>query len=584
MKQGGWNMSTEEMPKIERQRNGADLFVQSLIEADVEVVFGYPGGAVLPIYDALYRAKPNFKHIMCRHEQGLIHGAEGYARVTGKPGVVIATSGPGGTNLITGIADAMVDSLPIVVFTGQVSSTFIGSDAFQEADIIGLTTPITKHNYQVQDVNDLPRIIKEAFHIATTGRKGPVVIDLPKNIAEEFLEKDSFETDFYLPGYQPTIYPNQLQIQRLLKELQISKRPLLLAGAGVKFADASKELIAFAEKYQLPVVTTLQGLGAFPETHKQALGMGGMHGSYAANKAIQACDFLINIGSRFDDRLTGNLAKFAPNAVIAHIDVDSAEIGKNIETKYPIVSDAKEALLKLLDGEMEQTDISEWVELTQSNKNNFPFWYQRKEDSVSPQWLIEEIYYATKGEAVVVTDVGQHQMWAGQFYKYDQPHNFVTSGGLGTMGFGLPAALGAQIGRPNETVVAILGDGGIQMTSQELATIKDYNLPVKIVVINNESLGMVRQWQEIIYEERYSESLLTEGRNPDFVKLAESYGVKGLRVSDESKVKEILKEAFDFDGPVLIDARVTHKEKVFPMVPAGKGNDEMIGVKPPCEE
>ena len=577
-------MSTEEMPKTKRKRNGADLFVQSLIDADVEVVFGYPGGAVLPIYDALYRAKPNFKHIMCRHEQGLIHGAEGYARVTGKPGVVIATSGPGGTNLITGIADAMIDSLPIVIFTGQVSAAFIGSDAFQEADMIGLTTPITKHNYQVQDVHDLPRIIKEAFHIATTGRKGPVVIDLPKNVAETFLDTDEFDTDFYLPGYQPTVYPNQLQIQRLMNELKVAERPLLLVGAGVKFAEAHKELYDFAVKHNIPVVTTLQGLGAFPETHPQALGMGGMHGSYAANKAIQACDFLINIGSRFDDRLTGNLSKFATQAVVAHIDVDSAEIGKNVPTKYPIVSDAKEALIKLLEIDIDQLDISDWEAETQTNKNDYPFWYQNKEDSISPQWLIEEIYYATEGKAVVVTDVGQHQMWAGQFYKYDQPHNFVTSGGLGTMGFGLPAALGAQIGRPGETVVAILGDGGIQMTSQELATIKDYDLPVKVVIVNNESLGMVRQWQEIIYEERYSESLLGGGRNPDFVLLAESYGIKGVRISQEAEVKEALRAAFDYDGPVVIDARVTPNEKVFPMVPAGKGNDEMIGVKPPCEE
>ena len=577
-------MSTEEMPKTKRKRNGADLFVQSLIDADVEVVFGYPGGAVLPIYDALYRAKPNFKHIMCRHEQGLIHGAEGYARVTGKPGVVIATSGPGGTNLITGIADAMIDSLPIVIFTGQVSAAFIGSDAFQEADMIGLTTPITKHNYQVQDVHDLPRIIKEAFHIATTGRKGPVVIDLPKNVAETFLDTDEFDTDFYLPGYQPTVYPNQLQIQRLMNGLKVAERPLLLVGAGVKFAEAHKELYDFAVKHNIPVVTTLQGLGAFPETHPQALGMGGMHGSYAANKAIQACDFLINIGSRFDDRLTGNLSKFATQAVVAHIDVDSAEIGKNVPTKYPIVSDAKEALIKLLEIDIDQLDISDWEAETQTNKNDYPFWYQNKEDSISPQWLIEEIYYATEGKAVVVTDVGQHQMWAGQFYKYDQPHNFVTSGGLGTMGFGLPAALGAQIGRPGETVVAILGDGGIQMTSQELATIKDYDLPVKVVIVNNESLGMVRQWQEIIYEERYSESLLGGGRNPDFVLLAESYGIKGVRISQEAEVKEALRAAFDYDGPVVIDARVTPNEKVFPMVPAGKGNDEMIGVKPPCEE
>lgn len=561
-------------------KTGADLLVEALAEHEVDTVFGYPGGAVLPIYDALYRHESSFKHILCRHEQGLIHAAEGYARVSSKPGVVIATSGPGATNLITGITDAMMDSLPIVAFTGQVSSKVIGTDAFQEADIIGLTTPITKHNYQVTDVKDLKRIVKEAFHIATTGRPGPVVVDIPKNISEAVVEAAADDT-IRLPGYQPTTKPNPLQINRLLEALQNSERPVVLTGAGVQFAKASEQLRDFIKKYDLPVVSTLLGLGTFNADDKNFLGMAGMHGTYAANMAIHDADLLINIGARFDDRLTGKIADFAPHARVAHIDIDPAEIGKNIETQIPVVADAKEALELLNGGQCKMKTIDSWRHKTQADKEQNPLWYKRSEDLISPQWFIEQVYEATEGKAIVTTDVGQHQMWSAQFYNFREPNHFVTSGGLGTMGFGLPAAIGAQLAFPDKTVVAIVGDGGFQMTMQELATLKQYGLPVKVVIVNNEALGMVRQWQEKFYNERYSESLMQT--NPDFVKLGESFGVKSFRYTEEDEVSAKLKEALTSDEPVLIDARVVKLDLVYPMVPSGKGNHEMIGVRE-CSE
>ena len=561
-------------------KTGADLLVEALAEHKVDTVFGYPGGAVLPIYDALYRHESSFKHILCRHEQGLIHAAEGYARVSSKPGVVIATSGPGATNLITGITDAMMDSLPIVAFTGQVSSKVIGTDAFQEADIIGLTTPITKHNYQVTDVKDLKRIVKEAFHIASTGRPGPVVVDIPKNISEAAVEEMTDDA-IRLPGYQPTTKPNPLQISRLLEALQKAERPVVLTGAGVQFAKASDELRAFVKKYDIPVVSTLLGLGTFNADDKNFLGMAGMHGTYAANMAIHDADLLINIGARFDDRLTGRIHDFAPHARVAHIDIDPAEIGKNIETQIPVVADAKEALELLNAGQCNMKVIDSWRHKTQTDKEQNPLWYERSEDLISPQWLIEQVYEATDGEAIVTTDVGQHQMWSAQFYSFNQPNHFVTSGGLGTMGFGLPAAIGAQLAFPEKTVVAVVGDGGFQMTMQELATLKQYNLPVKVVIVNNEALGMVRQWQEKFYDERYSESLMQT--NPDFVKLGESFGVKSFRYTQEDEVSDELRAAMTSDEPVLIDARVVKLDLVYPMVPAGKGNHEMIGVRK-CSE
>ncbi|MFC4023973.1 biosynthetic-type acetolactate synthase large subunit [Oceanobacillus longus] len=555
---------------------GADILVKTLIDADVDTVFGYPGGAVLPIYDALYRNETPFEHILSRHEQGSIHAAEGYARVTGKPGVVIATSGPGATNLITGITDAMMDSLPLVIFTGQVAKNVIGTDAFQEADIMGLTTPITKYNYQVNEIADLPRIVKEAFHIASTGRPGPVVVDIPKNISAN-ITLDDYEDDFYLPGYQPTINPNPMQIIKLADALSRAKRPLLLIGAGTLFANASEELKQFAEKYQLPVTSTLLGLGSFPGSNGLSLGMAGMHGTYAANMAIYESDLLINIGARFDDRLTGNIEHFAPSAKVAHIDIDPAEIGKNIATHIPVVADAKKALIALLNTKIEMQNHQEWMDKLQQNKKEYPLWYERTETPLSPQWLIEQVYNVSKGEAIVTTDVGQHQMWAAQFYTFDKPNNWVTSGGLGTMGFGFPAAVGAQLGRPDDLVISIVGDGGFQMMFQELSVVKQRNLPVKIIIVNNEALGMVRQWQESFYEERYSESLFSD--NPDFVKLAESYGIRGVRVENEKDVIKTLEDIFSYDGPVVADFRVVRKTSVYPMIAPGKGIHEMVGVR-----
>ncbi|MEK4297948.1 biosynthetic-type acetolactate synthase large subunit [Oceanobacillus sp. FSL W8-0428] len=554
---------------------GSDLLVQALEKAGVEVVFGYPGGAVLPIYDALHRNDTSFKHVLSRHEQGSIHAAEGYARVSGKPGVVIATSGPGATNLITGITDAMMDSIPLVVFTGQVAEQVIGTDAFQEADMIGITTPVTKYNYQVNNIADLPRIVNEAFHIATTGRPGPVVIDIPKSISETVTIND-YEDDFYLPGYQPTVYPNPMQISKITDVLSKAERPVLLAGAGILLSGATEELKQFVNNWEIPVVTTLLGLGSYPGGDNLSLGMGGMHGTYTANTAIYESDLLINIGARFDDRLTGNLQHFAPNAKVAHIDIDPAEIGKNVKTAIPIVADAKQALNVLLQQEVKRGDYTKWLDKLKSNQKKYPLWYDRGDNPISPQWLIEQIHEKSKGEAVVTTDVGQHQMWAAQFYPFKNPDNWVTSGGLGTMGFGFPAAIGAQIAKPDHLVISVVGDGGFQMTLQELAILKSQNLPVKVVILNNDALGMVRQWQETFYEKRYSHSLFSE--NPDFVKLAESYGIKGMRVSDEKDVPEVLEEAFSHDGPVVIDCRIDRDTCVYPMIAPGKGMHEMIGV------
>ncbi|MFK8883064.1 acetolactate synthase large subunit [Bacillus velezensis] len=556
--------------------NGALMLIESLKKENVEMIFGYPGGAVLPIYDKLYQS--GLVHILPRHEQGAIHAAEGYARISGKPGVVIATSGPGATNLVTGLADAMIDSLPLVVFTGQVATSVIGSDAFQEADILGITMPITKHSYQVRRPEDLPRVIKEAFHIATTGRPGPVLIDIPKDVAA-FEGEFRYDHEISLPGYQPVKEPNYLQIRKLVEAVSSAKKPVILAGAGVLHGKASEDLKNYVEQQQIPVAHTLLGLGGFPADHPLFLGMAGMHGTYTANMALYHCDLLISIGARFDDRVTGNLKHFAKSAKVAHIDIDPAEIGKIIETQIPVVGDSKIVLQELLKQNGKQGQTEEWKQQLSEWKEEYPLWYtDNREEGLKPQKLIEYIHQFTNGEAIVATDVGQHQMWAAQFYPFRKADKWVTSGGLGTMGFGLPAAIGAQLADRNATVVAILGDGGFQMTLQELDVIRQLNLPVKVVILNNECLGMVRQWQEIFYEERYSESKFSA--QPDFVKLSEAYGIKGVRISSEEEAEEELKKALSSKEPAVIDVRVAKSEKVFPMIAPGKGLHEMVGVKP----
>lgn len=560
--------------KPAKQMTGASMVLQALARENVDVIFGYPGGAILPTYDEIY--KQGIRHILARHEQGAIHAAEGYARVSGKPGVCIVTSGPGATNVVTGLADAMIDSVPLVVITGQVATALVGTDAFQEADILGITMPITKHNYQVKRVEDLPRIIKSAFHIATTGRPGPVLVDLPKD-ASTASGVFSYDTTVRLSGYSPRVLPQREEIKKLADALRQAKRPVILAGAGVLHARAHQDLQRFAEDNQIIVVNTLLGLGSMPGEHPLHVGMGGMHGTYAANMALHECDLLINIGARFDDRLTGSLDHFAPNAVVAHIDIDAAELGKNVPTHIPILADAKEGLQILREEMTEPGDYREWVEHCQQNKEEFPLWYDAEEAVIKPQAVMEALYQVTKGEAIVTTDVGQHQMWAAQYYKFAEPHKWVTSGGLGTMGFGFPAAIGAQFAAPGKTVVAISGDGGFQMTLQELALLKEYDLPIKVMVVNNGCLGMVRQWQELFYEERFSHSLIPV--QPDFVKLAEAYGIKGIRIDEPAELEGALQQAMAEPGPVVLDVRVAAGENVYPMVASGKGQHEMEGVR-----
>ncbi|MDF2716773.1 MAG: catalytic subunit of acetolactate synthase [Paenibacillus sp.] len=581
--------------------SGSEILLRSLLLEGVECVFGYPGGAVLYIYDAMH-GNPHFRHLLTRHEQGAIHAADGYARSTGKTGVCIATSGPGATNLVTGIATAHMDSVPLVVITGNVAASLIGTDSFQEADIVGITQPITKHSYFVRRAADLPRIVREAFHIAGTGRKGPVLIDIPKDVSAEeavFL----YPAKISIPGYHPSsVMPGLWQrVEELLEAVQAAERPLLLAGAGVVVADAGGELLAFAEKTGVPVTTTLLGLGGFPSGHELWLGMPGMHGTVAANRALQECDLLISAGARFDDRVTMRLDGFAPGARIAHIDIDAAEIGKLVPTAISIQGDvhdvlnaANALLIERASGEAalsgatgsHDTEASDpigatpsdakaaWLRHLDSLKREYPLRYTDAERPLKPQAVIEMISETTGGEAIITTDVGQHQMWTAQYYKFIRPRSLVTSGGLGTMGFGFPAAIGAQIGNPDRLVVSINGDGGMQMCSQELAICAIHNIPVKIVVINNRTLGMIKQWQELIYDRRYSHIDLSG--SPDFVKLAEAYGVKGLRADNKRDARLAWQEALDTPGPVLIDFVVSKDELVYPMVPQGKPLGDMI--------
>ena len=558
---------------LDAPKTGSDLVLETLHDLGIDTIFGYPGGAVLPLYDAIYNFK-GIRHILGRHEQGCLHEAEGYAKSTGKLGVAVVTSGPGATNAITGIADAMSDSVPLLVFTGQVARTGIGKDAFQEADIVGITMPITKYNYQVRETADIPRIITEAVHIATTGRPGPVVIDLPKDVS-------ALETDFIyspevnLPSYQPTIEPNDMQIKKILKQLSKAKKPVLLAGGGISYAEAAAELNEFAERYQIPVVTSLLGQGTIATSHPLFLGMGGMHGSFAANIAMTEADFMISIGCRFDDRLTGNPKTFAKNAKVAHIDIDPAEIGKIISADIPVVGDAKKALQMLLAEPTVHNNTEKWIDKVTKDKNRVRS-YDKKERVVQPQAVIERIGELTNGDAIVVTDVGQHQMWTAQYYPYQNERQLVTSGGLGTMGFGVPAAIGAKIADPEKEVVLFVGDGGFQMTNQELAILNIYKVPIKVVMLNNHSLGMVRQWQESFYEGRTSESVFDT--LPDFQLMAQAYGIKNYKFDNPETIEKDLEVILE-DVPMFIEVDISRKEQVLPMVPAGKSNHEMLGVK-----
>ena len=559
--------------KLTESKNGSELLLETLASLGIDTVFGYPGGAVLPLYDAIYQFD-GVRHILARHEQGALHEAEGYAKSTGKIWVAIVTSGPGATNAITGIADGMSDSVPMLVFTGQVARSGIGKDAFQEADIIGITMPITKYNYQIRDVADIPRVITEAVHIATTGRPGPVVIDLPKDVSEM---KTSFyyDPEVTLPSYQPTIEPNALQVKKILTQLKKAKKPLIVAGGGVNYANAAEELQAFAERYNIPVVSTLLSLGVMPIEHPLSLGMGGMHGSYASNMALMECDFMINFGCRFADRLTGNPDTFAADAVVAHVDIDPAEIGKVVKTKIPIVGDAKAALQILLEAEPVKTRHEDWTDSVLANKAKAPFSYKFDENIIKPQHAIATIGKITKGDAIVVTDVGQHQMWAAQFYPYKNARQLITSGGLGTMGFGIPAAIGAKLANPDKEVILFVGDGGFQMTNQELALLNGYGVPIKVVLMNNHSLGMVRQWQESFYDEHRSESTFDD--EPNFQLLAEAYGVSHYKFTNPNTLENDLTIITE-NRPMLIEVAISNREHVYPMVPSGKSNSEMLGV------
>ncbi len=549
---------------------GAEILIECLKREGVEVMFGYPGGAVLPIFDKLYDADIRF--ILTRHEQGAAHAADGYARATGKVGVCLATSGPGATNLTTGIANAYMDSIPIVALTGQVKTFLIGNDAFQEADVTGITRPITKHNYLVKDAKDLARIIREAFHIASTGRPGPVLIDIPVDVQQkdiEFIWPEVVD----IRGYKPTYFGHPGQIKKAVKLIAESKKPLIYAGGGTITSGAHNKLREFVEKIQAPVTMTLMGLGGFPGTHELSLGMLGMHGTAYANHAIMEADLIIAVGARFDDRVTGRLDVFAPHAKIIHVDIDPSSISKNVKVDVPIVGDVKNVLGQLLEEIKEVPDTSDWLKTVESWKKKHPLYY-KGDGKVKPQYVIEQIYELTRGEAIITTEVGQNQMWACQWYKYNHPRSFISSGGLGTMGFGFPAAMGAKIGCPEKIVFDIAGDGSIQMNIQELATCVCNKINVKVAILNNGYLGMVRQWQELFYKKRYSYTTLY---NPDFVKLAESYGATGIRVTKNEEVRPAIEKALSIDNTVFIDFHIEPEENVFPMVPAGEAINRMIG-------
>ena len=552
--------------------SGSKIVIECLKKEEVRVIFGVPGGAIMPLYDALY-SEPSIRHILTRHEQGAAHAADGYARATGRVGVCMATSGPGATNLVTGLANAYLDSVPLVAFTGQVPTNLIGTDAFQEVYISGITSSVTKNNYVVRRIEDLAKIIKEAFYIAKTGRPGPVLVDLPKDIQVA-------ETNFEYPKklsmatYNPTHSGHIKQIKMAAQSIEKAKRPVILGGGGVIISNASSELKNLAFKTHTPVTTTLMGLGSFPETHPLSLGMLGMHGTPCANYAISVADLIIALGVRFDDRVTGKLSEFASQAEVIHIDIDPAEIGKNIRVDIPIVGDVKRVLRKLNEI-VEQRENVEWLETIEDWKRKYPLTYDNNEE-LKPQFIIEKVYEITQGKAVIVTDVGQHQMWAAQYYQYNEPRTFISSGGLGTMGYGFPAAIGAKIGCPEKKVICISGDGSFQMNLQELATAIGNNLNIIVIIMNNSYLGMVRQWQELFFDKRYAETTLKG--NPDFVRLVEAYGGTAFRINKKQELYPVLEKALSLNKFVLIDCLVPEEENVFPMVSPGSSISEMIGV------
>jgi acetolactate synthase-1/2/3 large subunit len=551
--------------------------MECLKNEGVDVVFGLPGGANLPTYDALYDA--GIRHILVRHEAGGGHAAEGYAKATGRVGVAFGTSGPGATNLVTPICDAMMDSVPTVFITGQVRTELIGTDGFQEADIHGMTLPIVKHSFMIQHPLEIPRAIHEAFHIARTGRPGPVLVDIPQDLSRADIDYEPVD-DVSLPGYQPTTEGNQKQIRLAAKAMANARRPVIYAGGGVVNAEASEELTDLCTSDRFPVTCTLMGLGAFPAPHEQWLGMLGMHGTRAANYAMDEADLIVAIGARFDDRITGKLSEFAPRAKFIHIDVDPAEISKNVPAHIPIVGDARNILPRLTAEyralETDPARLEDWWSRIRGWQRQHPLGYEDSGDSeIKPQYMVEALYQATGGEAIVTTDVGQHQMWTAQYFHFGRPRRWINSGGLGTMGFGLPAAMGAQVGCPGELVCCIAGDGSVQMNMQELATCAEHGIPIKVFIMNNGYLGMVRQWQELFWDRRYS--AVDMGRFPDFVKLAEAYGATGLRFEDKHTLVDDMRSAIETEGPVLVDVRVTREENTYPMIPAGQAARDMVG-------
>jgi len=556
---------------------GAQIITEVLKEEGVDTVFGYPGGVVIDVFDELY--KTDIKHILVRHEQAAAHAADGYARAKGSVGVCLVTSGPGATNTVSGIASAYLDSIPIVVMTGQVPTPLIGNDAFQEVDIVGITRPCTKHNYLVKSTDDLARVLKEAFHVARSGRPGPVLVDLPKDVSQGKTKYKPLP-EIQMPAYNPTYKPNMKQLQKAIELIKGSERPVIFSGGGVILSNASRELTQFAKKLNAPVTASLMGLGGFPGTDPLWLGMPGMHGTYRANMSIGACDLLIGIGVRFDDRVTGKLDTFAPNAKIIHIDIDPTSISKNVPVTVPIVADCKMALRSLnrllTEKKVKFTKKSRklWLQRIETWKNTTPLRYEQKDDVIKPQYVIEKLYELTKGKAIITTEVGQNQMWAAQYYHFERPNCFITSGGLGCMGFGFPAAVGAQVACPDKVVVDVAGDGSIQMNIQELATVVQYQLPVKVVILNNRYLGMVRQWQQLFYERRYAATDLECA--PDFARVAEAYGALGLKATKPSEVEAVLKQGLESPGPAFMDFWVAREECVYPMVPAGAAITDML--------